>query len=92
MRLAFKGIFLLQRAMMAEIAALLFKGYGLMRRKVSASASTSVLTLCIVMVRFPWTNVTFSAAASAESGGLVSSSGRAFMLYCSKGGAQKRDS
>lgn len=81
-----KDILLLQRVMMCEIATLLFRGYNLLSRKVSVSASLSVCTVCTVFVRFMWINVTLSAAAQmcGETGGPVYSSGAAFMLHCSK--------
>lgn len=79
-----KDIFLLQRVMMAEIAVLLFKGYGCVRRKVRVSASASLCTVCIVFVCIMETNMSRSATARpcSEPGGLVSSSGQAFVLHC----------
>lgn len=53
---------------MAQIAPVLFKGYGILRRtapKVSVSASPSLCIMCIVFVSITRTNVTLSATAQA---------------------------
>lgn len=82
---------------MSDIAELLFRGYGFIRRKVSVSLSTSdnstPLPLCIVLVSFTWIIVILSVAvwSCEERRGLVSSSGKAFMLHCSKKAAQEAD-
>lgn len=63
-----KDIFLLQSIKMAQIAPVLFKGYGILRRtapKVSVSASPSLCIMCIGFVSITWTNVTLSATAQA---------------------------